>query len=339
MMAHINQSQLKVWRRCQRQWDYKFRQRLEPKTRDRAMHLGSWIHACLEWHYRVGDWRIGHDLFVTEYNKLFEEERRALDKTTEPLPAQVERIMASYFFRYKDDGWKVVATEKEWRTTVNTSAGPITLGGKLDLVIEDAEGLVWVVDTKSTTKIPELDAFHAMDPQLILYPWGIERDPEWAEILQGRPLAGIQFNYVRSKPPTIPKLNKDRTISKVAIVTDYPTGLQFLKDNNLDPADFSEWLDGLLASEEMLVRYKLPISETATKRVVYESLRTARSIIDHSDVVRNVTRDCDRCPYRTLCRAELFGMDTTFIREHDFVIETDETEPQEGVELGDDGDE
>lgn len=344
-MAHINQSQVKLWRRCQRQWWYRYDQKLIPKVRDRPMHIGSWLHACLEWHYRVGDWRVGHDQYVEDYNKLFEEERRSLDgKSGEPLPQQIERIMAGYLFRYQDDGWKVLAVEKDWRSPVRFRNGDgtlneILLGGKVDLVIEDRDGLVWVVDTKSTQKIPVLASFHAMDPQLILYPWGLQRDHEWAEVLQGRPIAGVIFNYARSKPPTVPKLNKDRTISKVAIVTDYLTGMKFLADNNLNPDDFSEWLDGLRASEEMLVRYKMPISAVATKRVVYETLRTARSILDHSDVVRNVTRDCDRCPYRTICRAELFGMDSTFAREHDFTIETDETETQEGIDFGDDSDE
>lgn len=343
-MAHINQSQIKQWRRCQRAWKYRNVDKLVPKVRDRPMHIGSWLHACLEWHYRVGDWRIGHDLFVTDYNKLFEEERRSLDKTTEPLPAQIERIMAGYLFRYEHDGWKVLAVEKDWRSEVHYRVAggkleTILLGGKVDLLIEDEDSLIWVVDTKSTQKIPVPAAFHAMDPQLILYPWGIQRDPEWADILQGRPLAGVIFNYARSKAPTVPKMNKDGSISKQAIVTDYLTARQFLLDNGKDPANYSEYLDELRASNDMLVRYKLPISEVATKRVVYETLRTARSILDHSDVVRNVTRDCDRCAYRTICRMELFGMDSTFTREHDFTIETEETETQEGMDFGDDGDE
>lgn len=321
-MTHINQSQIKQWRRCQKAWDYRFGQRLVPKRKDRPMYLGSWIHACLETHYRDGDWRFGHNQYLTEYNKLFLEERADLDGGKEPLPSQVERIIAGYLHRYQNSGWKVVAVEKTWRVDVWTKRGIIPLGGRVDRVEQDPEGNNYVVDSKSTSSIPNEGSFHAMDPQLILYPWGIEHDPEWG----GMKIAGIVYDYIRSKAPSFPKLNNDKTISKAAVATDYLTMRGFLEANGKDLSEYSELLAGLQESDDFLRRYRLHINAAATDRIVFEALRTARNIMVHSDTVRNVSRDCDRCAYRNLCRADLFGLDTSFMRKSNFTVEVIEEE-------------
>jgi hypothetical protein len=145
-MTHINQSQVKQFLSCQQRWDYQYHQRLQPKRRERPLYLGSWGHRALETFYRDGDWRPGFEEYKADYDKLFEEERRSLDKGSEPLPSQLVRILNGYFFRYANDGWKVLAVERDWRVSVVTKKDTIQLGGKLDLLIEDRDENIWVVD-------------------------------------------------------------------------------------------------------------------------------------------------------------------------------------------------
>jgi PD-(D/E)XK nuclease superfamily len=312
----ISQSMLKLWRHCQRKFDYRYRQHLVPKRLERPLYLGSWGHACLEAHYRDGDWKLGHAPYVEQYDKLFEEEQKLLDgKTGEPLPSQVRRIMESYLWYYRFDRWKVIATEVEFSVPVKvTGYGRARVEGRIDLIAEDEDRLNWVWDHKWPTDIPPMDAFHGMDPQLVIYPWAAEK-------VLGIETAGVVFNYVRARPPTVPTLNKDKSISRKGIITDHPTVYRFLVENGLDPRDYGNVLDPLEGSSELLARYRLSRSEVVTRRVLREAGESARAILANTDPVRNVTRDCSWCVYLALCRAELFGLDPRHIRSRDFVIE------------------
>lgn len=319
-MTHINNSQLRTWRHCEQQWDYRYGQHLIPRRKDRPMHIGLWLHAALETHFSQGDWRVGHNIYLTEYNGLFDEEREMLDgKENEPLPLRIERIIEAYLWQWRNDKWKVIQTEFDWRATYVTAKGVhIPFGGRGDKLVQDADGLYWIVDYKSVDQIPPESAFHAMDPQLILYPWGMQQQFPKMKI------AGIIYDYLRRRPPSIPKLNQDGTLSKKPIVTDRPTAFKFLISEGKNPEDFSDWLNDLEATHELFARYKLPTNEEATRRILREAAATALRIQNHKMTTRNVTRDCGRCPYQQVCRAELFGLDTTFMRKKDFTIESDE---------------
>ena len=313
----INQSQLKAWRNCQRMWEYKYHDRISPKEKARPLFLGSWVHACLESYYRDGDWKIGHREYLSQYDALREEERVALEtkrgRRGTPLPDLVTRIMKSYLWYYRNDEWEVVLTEEVFDVELKG----VRFKGRIDLIIRDSRGLLWVIDHKTAATIPMATSFHAMDPQLFIYPWAAKK-------MWGMDVDGVMYNYVKSRPPTLPQLTKKTgVLSKRRINTDYPTLMRFLKENDLDPRDFSDVLRPLMKKSEFLRRYRLPREETVLKRILQESLWTAREIMDHPHTVRNITRDCVRCPYQAICRAELNGFDTTQMRKHDFVVEED----------------
>lgn len=316
----VSWSELKTFQRCPKQWEYKYVDRLVPKKKSKPLFLGSWIHSALESYYTGGDWRIGHKLFLDEYNKLFEEEREALEmqgkRRGKPLPQRVESIMKSYEFYYKDDGWEVVAIEQPFE--VDT---PLKIDGKtqrfqgiIDLVIRDLEGRLWVVDHKTAGNIPEATAFHAMDPQLMLYPWAAKQAWGWD-------VAGVYYNYVRSKAPSVPKINRDGSISKRKFASDYPTLYRFLKSNRLDPARYADVLRPLRRQSPFLRRYRLPREGNVTKEILLDALSTAKRIRTDVRRYRVITRDCSKmCPYHDLCRTELNGFDTRVMREQNFTL-------------------
>lgn len=319
--VHFNQSRLKTFDRCPKQYEYKYVELLEPKKKSRPLFLGSWVHAALETHYKQGDWKIGHQQYVNEWNKLFEEERIALQtkgkskKPGPPFPQVVESIMRSYLWYYREEDWKpaFVETVLEVPTPLKINGKIFIFKGRLDLVVQDEEGLYWLVDHKTASQIPQPTAFHAMDPQLMLYPWA-------AQIQMGIQISGVIYNYVKSKGPSVPKLNKDGSISKKKIVTDYPTLLRFLKKNDFDPADFKPLLSQLYRKSEFLRRYKLPRETHVTKEVLLDTLSKVKRIDETKRFTRTITRDCVKCPYADLCRAELNGFDTGGMRDRDFTI-------------------
>lgn len=322
----FNQSRIKTFARCPKQYEYKYVQLIEPKSKIRPLYLGSWVHRALETFYTKGDWRIGHQEYVESWNKLFDEEKLALrtrGKTVgPPLPELVERIMKSYQWYYRNDGWQVVMVEEvlETETPLRIGERVWIFKGRLDLLIRDDEGLLWLVDHKTTSSIPQPTAFHAMDPQLMLYPWAAERSRDLK-------IAGVIYNYVMSKAPTIPKLNRDGSLSRRKVRTDYPTLLRFLKQSGYDPHDFMDVLRPLSRKSEFLRRYKLPREEFVTKEIVLDALSTVKRIDETRRFTRTITRDCVRCPYMTICQAELNGFDTEVLRrtnyqpaEEDYVV-------------------
>lgn len=312
----FNQSRVKTFLRCPKQYEYKYIDNLQPKKKSRPLFMGSWVHAALEEYYKSGDWKIGHQIYLDEWNKLFEEERLELSQRFGPIPQAVERIMRSYAFYYKSDGWKPYLVEQvlEVETPLRVDGKYWVFKGRLDLLVEDEDGLLWLVDHKTASTIPPATAFHAMDPQLMLYPWA-------AKIQFNLDIAGVIWNYVKSKPPTIPKLNKDGSLSRRKVATDYPTLYSFLKRNNYDPNDFKHILVPLQKRSDFLRRYKMPREKVVTKEVLLDVLSTVKRIDDTNRFVRNVTKDCARmCAYHDLCRAELNGFNTARMRDTDFII-------------------
>lgn len=316
----VSWSEAKTRQRCEKQWAYKYLDDLEPKAKKRAPYLGNWLHRALETHYGQGDWKIGHKEYLKEWNSLFEEEREELSKKHGPLPQAVRRIIKSYLWYWKHDGWKVLAAEYEFEIEigffkVNGVKVIVQAKGKIDLIIEDDEGNRWVIDHKSTSQIPDQNAFHAMDPQLMLYPVGAK--PKFGRIV------GIIYNYIKSKPPTIPQLTKKTgQISRRQIVTDYPTALKFLKDNGYDPADFSDFLRPLRRESRLLKRYRLPRERKVTEQILKDFIATAREIYlsrKRTSHVRNITKDCrTMCAFHDLCRGELNGFDMSHLRKTAF---------------------
>lgn len=317
----LSWSQIKTWQRCQKQWAYKYQQRLQPIVKQRALYIGSWTHAALESYYKQGDWKIGHNIYVKEWNGLLLEEKQHLmgRKKTE-FPELIERIMRSYLWYYRHDNWEVYAVELPFETQLKSG---IWINGIIDLIIKitypDGTVEYWVIDHKTGTNIPESGAFHAMDPQLMVYPWAARKE-------LGIPVTGIIYNYVKSKAPTIPQLTKKTgQISRRKIVTDYPTAYRFLRDNGFDPNDFTDFLRPLRKKSPFLRRYRLPREAVVTKTILSDFYHSSRQIqtLGHGATrhVRNITKDCARfCSYHDICRGELNGGDMTYMKKKYFTL-------------------
>lgn len=335
----ISWSELKTFQRCPKQHEYKYIQRLVPKAKSRPLYLGSWGHSALEAHYKLGNWRRGHDPFVKEWNSLFQEEREHLMKRgrgkSPPLPEIIERIMRSYEWYYRHDEFRIVAVEQEFEvdTPLILKGEVQRLQGIIDLILEDTDGLWWIWDHKFVGNIPDPTAFHAMDPQLMLYPWA-------AKEMWGWNIAGIVYNYVKSKPPTIPKLTaKTGQISRRKVNTDYPTLFRFLRENGYDPHDYRDILLPLKKKSPFLRRYKMPRERQVTKEILLDSLSTARRIRSDKRRYRVITRDCQRgCAYHDICRAELNGLDTTLMRKQMFTLKEKDSGRRSKISLFEDED-
>lgn len=320
----ISFSQVQSYRGCEQAYDYHYRQHLVPKRIERPLTVGTWGHSLMEAFYKGEDWKAWHAERTREYERYDEETKFALDKGKsqrksmersdyEPLPSQVQRIFDSYLWYYRKRHEETLAVEVKFEL----DTPDYTLVGVIDRVYRDLDtGLVWVQEHKWWDEVPDESLFHTIDPQTTIY------FPAAQEVL-GVQAAGVEFNYVKSSPPGFPELTTKGAISERPVATDFPTLFRWLKANGFDPREYKHLLEPLAATSPFLRRYRMPRHELVTDRIRADFDRTAHQILGGESPIRNITRGCNWCSYAALCRAELFGVDTTYMRNQQFMTEAE----------------
>lgn len=298
-------SMLKTFRRCPKQAQYKYVDRLKPKVIGRPLRRGTWVHELLEAYYKGEDWMAKHDELTAQFANLFEEEREAMGD----LPEECLRIMKGYLWHYKVDDW--VVHEIEFMLETEFPDGSI-YRGKVDMLVENEFGL-WIVDHKTHKTLPNID-YRLLDAQSALYIWAAHRNKI--------PVEGHIWNYIRTKAPTKPQLLKsgDR-LSKRAIETDLPTYVLALREYGLDLQDYAREINrlksmryqpGEIQTSPFFRRDVLEKDSRMAKQVAQEAYLTAKRMNNYPFESGFAERVPDRsctymCSYTDLCTMELFG--------------------------------
>jgi hypothetical protein len=304
-------SRIRTWRRCHRQFDYKYAQRLARRKPKPPLLRGAILHEMLDARsMKLNPIKI-LDGYAKQYKSLFVEERELYGDIIEDL----RRIYQGYDMQYADDGYKTLASEEFVATDMSNNLRFI---GYIDKRVVDQHGRQWIMDHKTGKNIPGADARYS-DLQLLLYVWAYNKEHPTDRI------SGVIWDYVRTKPPTIPELLKKGGLSIAKnINTDYATYMQAIEDNDLDPADYKERLTDLQAQESPFFRRVLLPNPSAkmVEQVVEDFRNTAIECVTLSPVskARNMTRDCSSCEFHSICDAELRGADADFIRKNEFIV-------------------
>jgi hypothetical protein len=288
-------SKLKAFRRCKRSYYYKFVEDLVPKTIGEPLRRGTWLHELLEYHYGGGNWRVRHAELTAEFDSLFDEEKDYYGD----LPGLCERIFASYVFHYREEdaGLKVIALEEKCEVPMPGTDHVMVF--KFDMIAEDENGR-WLFEDKSHTKIPG-DDYRFLDTQSNQYVWGLNELGTYGHI------DGICWNYLRAKPPTIPKLKKNGELSKRKIDTDAYTFLKALKEYGLEPADHRDVLLRLKqGSSTFFRRNYVPTTPQVVKTILEEAVHAADEIERGFLPDRTIDRSCEYCSYKDLCVVDLY---------------------------------
>lgn len=319
-------SMLKTFRRCPKQSEYKYARRLKPKSVSLPLKRGTWLHSMLEAFYRAQQeghtrleaidaaWAI-HTHLTHKFGELFEEERENYGD----LPGDVRRIFKAYLWHYEADEWEVHDVEFILETEFPDGA---IYRAKIDALIEDQFGL-WLVDHKSHKSLPSHD-YRILDSQSALY--------LWAALRNKIPVKGFIFNYLVTKPPTIPEpIKSGARISRWDKVnTDYPTAVAALKEHGfytkskikpyapkLKRLKAQQYQPGEPQLSPFFRRDTLEKSPEMLKRVAMEAYHTHQRMHEyfpppHPDAVeRVVDRSCQyMCSFTDICTTELFGGNT-----------------------------
>lgn len=322
-MYKISQSKMKTWRRCHKAYDYKYNQHLESRRKKRPLVFGSIGHEMIEANANGDDPKDIIKKYETQAKKLFSAERPEYLEVV----SDAKTVMNHYFEYYKKDKMKFVAIGgklAEHKFEVKFANG-ILLKGTIDAVMRDPENRIWLVEHKSHKVIPNDDQ-RFRDLQTIIYTSVLES-------LGIKKVDGVMWDYIRSKPPTVPELLKNGKLSVARIDTLQNVYLKAIVDNKLNPKDYKKKLKELEGNEvNFFKRVFMPINPTLYNTLIKETVETANEMSQNAatDKTRNITKDCSWCSFESLCRAELLGIDADLIRKKEFIEEEhDEDETTE----------
>lgn len=308
-------SKLKTFSRCPRQALYAYHDEIRPRQISRPLRMGQWFHNLLEAHYKGDGWEDEHQRLIEHHgDKFFEEE-------VGDIPPACYRIMKSYLWHYqleKKYGWKVLDVEGKLVTHWPDGS---EFWIKYDLLVEDAQGNIWIVDHKLWTRFPGIH-LRLLQSQSLLYIW-----VAWKNKI---PVTGFIWNFVRMKAPGIPRQNQNGLLSRRKIETDYPTLRKAIRDYGIDPREYADDLQKLRAQywrpDKSLTSpfFAREVLDGVTKETVMRKVREAyrtKGRMDEYDwdnrdgVERVVDRTCvTQCPYPLLCTTELYGGNADLVK-------------------------
>lgn len=318
-------SMMKSFRACHRQAMYKYVDRLKPRMLSKPLKRGTWMHYLLEEHHAGRDWEAKHKQLSAQYEMLFDEEKDFYGD----LPHECRALMEAYLWHYKDDPWKVLETE----FTVEAFFPDGRLyRGKVDALIENAFG-IWIVDHKTHKVLPD-HTFRLLDAQSGLYLWAANK--------MKLPVQGFIWNYLKTAPPSIPRLIKDGSrLSKVMGETDYLTytreirrlkaeeGLRITQDivDRSRALKAQRYVHGEPQTSPFFRRDILEKDPAMLKRVAAEAYHTSLQMHKYPFAQRDIVeRSVDsgncryRCSFSDICTVEMIGGNTLPILKQNYKV-------------------
>lgn len=314
-MVSVSHSRIKTFRRCFKKHDYRYNQRLSVKAKPAPLLKGTIIHEMIDAMVERKDpFKVSKE-YASKYKQLFREQREEYGDDFIP---DIDRIFQAYQRTYADDKLKYERSEEEFRVPLVKKQ--IELIYVVDKIAIDPEGRRWLMDHKTCKSIPEeKDRFS--DIQLVLYYWAENQRNSKAN------LDGVLWDYIRSKPPTVPEQLKNGGLSQAkSIATDYHTYAAELSRLRIDPKPYAAFLSELKkrGTGDFFQRIRLPTPDKIMVRSVVEDAReSAVQIADHGTELkaRNLTKNCSwDCEFYKLCHAELRGLDADFVRKTHYEV-------------------
>lgn len=306
-------SMVRSYRRCPKQYEYKYLQHLQKVAPPPPLIRGTIIHEILD--ARAIPGRRGFKTVMSEYEEkygtLFKEEQ---DMYGEDFLKNIERVYQGYLREYDDSDLEYLSSEEFISTPL---VGNIIFQGHLDKrVFKD--GRMWVMDHKTHKNIPtEEQRFN--DYQLLMYVWA------WNREHRGDQIEGVIWDYIRTKPPTIPEpLQKGGLSQAKNIDTDVYTYTKELVKLRLDQKPYREFLAELAkrSRHKFYQRVYLPApSKVMMEQVVQDFTQSSQIMHGLGVYPRSPSRECSWCEYYRLCNAELRGLDHKFVRNSEYKVE------------------
>lgn len=317
----VSQSKVKTYRRCRMAYHLKYVEKLRAKRKSRALTFGSLIHKMIEFHIEGEDPMEVLTSIKPSEMKLFASEKAEYGEIID----DTRRIMTEYFEHWESSDHQMRYVRIKGKSSEHSFdieiLPDIIFNGKID-AIGRSNGLRWLVEHKSFKRRPSDDDrwrnlqsvsyFRAMDML------------GWPQV------DGTCWDYIWSKPPLVPGLLKDGSMSRKSIDTLPSVVSEALINNKMDPKKFKAFLNGVTKNrEKWFIRTFTRVDGDVKDFVFNEFVETAKEMADNHGLKKdmNIERHCSWCDYEPLCRAKLQGLDYDFIKERNY--ERSEGRPEE----------
>lgn len=314
----VSQSKVKVFRRCHQAYEYRYIQKIRKKGKSRPLQFGTMIHKALEYYFNGDDpqeyfTELSQDV---ESMKLFAQER----ETFGDILNDTQDIVGAYIEYWKTDGMRPIRKKgsgAEHKFEIELFPDVIW-EGKIDLLAKRS-GLRWLGEHKTYTRRPN-DDDRWRNLQSVTY-------FRANDILGWEPLDGCMWDYIKSKPPEIPGVLKDGSISSKKIDT-LPTTLNRLMESpdfamtggDLPAKLFS---DAEANCSDYFQRIYTPVNRSVADMVFEDFEASVRAMIEVEEKspdrwCMNIDKHCSWCDYEALCRARLQGLDFDYVMERGY---------------------
>ena len=309
MSENISWSEISAWCTCRQKWYWGYDRKITTKKLQRAPSVGSCGHAAIAAYRRGEDWdrAIGNwlDSELDQQEAMFDEEMEAYQEIVD----LIRNIMPRYIDQYEKEDANFRTIKVEERFEVPVAGTSIKLIGYWDELLMDRDGFYWLRENKFPQQRFRSEEDLELDGQIGTYQWAANR--------LGYPIVGTIFDQVLAKVPAIPKTNKDGSLSRAKVATDWATYERTARRNGLDPIDYME-MQEKLADVRFFDRkyiYRPPIEVKLfaqdMRRRIWDVRRKKRRHIYRNESSIN----CGWCSYRELCLELVKGGDIEEIIE------------------------
>lgn len=318
----VSQSKIKSWRNCRQAYHYKYFEKLKRSRVKRPFKFGGIVHKMLEADANGDDPFKELDKISFKDRKLFNAEKEMYGEIVQDIGT----IMEEYFDYWPKDHLRPLRKNKksaEHFFRIEIEPG-LYFKGIIDQVTKAPNGLKWLTEHKTFTKLPDEDA-RWRNLQSVAYFRAIEMMGWWDNI------AGTCWNYIRSKPPTRPKKLKSGGLSQAKIDTLPSVLIETIKSYGLKPRDFKPMIKKAEDNrDKYFLRIFTPVNKKVVDTVFSGFIDTAREIAQYHGKKQdmNIDRHCQFCDYEPLCRAKLTGSDIDFIKQREYYIDDKKTEDE-----------
>lgn len=326
----ISHTLLETAKRCLKKTEYRWIRGYRPRIKGVKLERGTWVHELLAAYYTA--WRDGRDpvaeaneaqkrMLQEKWHPLFDEEKEALG---EDMPEEAWSIFGRYVRHWgawdKENIAKILFVEKSLRIKLPWLPAPFEF--KCDLVYLSKLGTVNIVDHKVVGSIPD-EEDRMLDNQGPRYVLGIQEVLRRKGLLNKVKGVVVIYDYIRDRLPAEPKLNKDGSLSKAQIDTDYDTYMAAIKGHGLNPDDYAEILDKIARNQKPYFdRWPVPVTPQRLQTEQLEMAEAAGLLTPREFYPRSLDRTRCRwdCEYKDLCLIEIQGGDITPILKDRFEV-------------------
>jgi hypothetical protein len=328
MKRYVTYSELRTRRRCPWKGHLEYDRRLSPVVKAPGLREGSimdaGLNALYENHRLTGEHDLGvmltaigcaaetEEARIAAGAQLFEEEWQTIRERT-ALLKEVARLYVPWA-QVKDQGVTVITRQFQGEVPVLAPSGrPSTkyqLRFKPDGIVAMA-GQLWLWEDKAWKTIDrESLRMLTIDEQCGMYLWGLRQlidRGEAPEVVKdavteyGYP-AGVIYNVLRKKTPTIPKLLKDGSTSRdKAIDTTEEVYRQTLAERGQDPAEYAEILEMLREKGNTFFIRQAVLRNESELDEIGGRIWAASQLISQRHIFKAVDRTCAQCQFYPLC--------------------------------------